>query len=66
MSPKVGEYSYYDITQNKPCYLVNTEHFQELVCCHYSLPYRKTEPFLTCLGKITSVSKKPLNLLKLL
>lgn len=70
MKPKVGEYCYYDARlaertiKRHPCWLVSIKDYVNdygLVGCHYSLPEQKEkEPFVTCLGIITSVSKKSL------
>lgn len=68
IKPKVGEYCYYDsrLAENKktqPWWLVTIQNFEDdygLVGCHYSLPIKKEkEPYITCLGVISSVAKKP-------
>ena len=64
MPPYVGQYSYYDSrmaqkSKSHPIYLVTIQNYEDgLVACHYSLPYKKSEAFVTCLGIIKSVSKK--------
>ena len=69
--PKVGEYCYYDSRMAQesknfkahPWWLVTIKNFEDdygLVGCHYSLPIKKeNEPFVSCLGIISTVAKKP-------
>ena len=57
--PRVGEWSYYDSRfkkQGYPHWIINIEEREEdQIGCHYSMSYRKEEPFVSCLGKITAV-----------
>lgn len=58
--PIVGEYAYYDnkLSKQDVYWLVEVEGYQCLIISHYSKPLMVSEPFITCLGKVTNVSTK--------